>query len=132
MNTTILPLLGQELYSKVLSEAEAGTLSGDYLTMYNDYIKPITKYQTVASFVMISNFTVGNAGSVSMLSDSTQLMSGEELNRLSGTYAGMADTYVLRFEDWIERNPLDEYKTYQDGVDASKSISNRGGWYFGS
>ena len=24
-----------------------------------------------------------------------------------------------------------EYKTYQEGVDASKHVSNRGGWFFG-
>ncbi len=131
-NTTILPLLGQELYDVILAGADAGNLTGLYLELYTKYVQPITKYQTVANFVLISNYMVANGGSVSHTSDNAQLMSAEELTRLSNTYAGMADTFIDRFEDWIVLNHLDEYKTTQDGVDASKHVSNRSGWYFGN
>ena len=130
-NTTILPLLGQELYSKISAEAEAGTLAGEYLELYTKFVKPITKYQTVASYVMISNYMVDNGGTSVHQSSSKQAVDNDGLARLSNTYAGMADTFIDRFQEWIKYNPLPEYKTYQEGVDASKHISNRGGWFFG-
>ena len=52
-NTTILPLLGQELYDVILAGADAGNLTGLYLELYTKYVQPITKYQTVANFVLI-------------------------------------------------------------------------------
>lgn len=131
-NTTILPLLGQELYDVIYTGAEADNLTGLYLELYTKFIQPITKYQTVANYVLISNYMVDNGGSVIHQGDNLTPMSATELNSLAGTYSGMADTYIHRFEDWICRNHLDEYKIHQDGVDASKNISNRSGWFFGS
>ena len=39
--------------------------------------------------------------------------------------------YVGRFEKWIEKNNLIEYKTNQDEVNASKNLNLNNGWYFG-
>ena len=75
MNTTILPLLGQQLYDVILAGATANTLTGLYLELYTKYIQPITKFQSVANFVLISNYLVTNGGSVSHTSDNAQLMS---------------------------------------------------------
>ena len=130
-NTTILPLLGQELYEKILSEAELNTLTGDYLEMYTKFIQPITKYQTVANYVLISNYMVDNGGTSIHQSNTKESVDENGLSRLANTYAGMADTFIDRFQEWIMHNPLPEYKTYQEGVDASKHVSNRGGWFFG-
>ena len=130
-NTTILPLLGQELYEKILSEAETNTLSGDYLELYTKFVKPITKYQTVSNYVLISNYMVDNGGTSVHQSSNKEVVDDNGLSKLANTYAGMADTFIDRFQEWIMHNPLPEYKTYQEGVDANKNISNRGGWFFG-
>jgi len=131
-NTTILPLLGQELYSIILEGARENVLTGLYLELYTNFVQPITKYQTVANYVLISNYMVDNGGSSIHNGETSTPMNATELKVLASTYSGMADTYIQRFEDWICRNHLDEYKMHQDGVDASKSISNRGGWFFGA
>ena len=130
-NTTILPMLGQELYDVIYAGAEADNLTGLYLELYTKFVQPITKFQTVANYALISNYMVGNGGSVIHQSDNLTPMDSNELNRFSGTYAGFVETYLLRFEDWICINHIDEYKTHQDGVDAQK-ITNRGGWFFGT
>tara|TARA_R110000744_G_scaffold319222_1_gene425546 strand:+ start:205 stop:702 length:498 start_codon:yes stop_codon:yes gene_type:complete len=131
-NTTILPLLGQELYDVISAGAEDDTLTGLHLELYTNFVQPITKFQTVANYVMISNYMIDNGGSVIHNSETSTPMTMDELNVLSSTYAGMADTYVNRFEDWITINYVEEYKTAQDGVDAIKGINNRSGWFFGS
>ena len=130
-NTTILPLLGEELYNKIASEAESNTLSGKYLELYTKYIQPITKFQTVANYVLISNYMVDNGGTSIHQSSTKESVDDKGLSRLANTYAGMADTFIDRFQDWISYNDLPEYKTHQEGVDASRHMSNRGGWFFG-
>ena len=130
-NTTVLPLLGQELYTKIKDEAEANTLTGQYAELYTNYVQPIVKYQTVANYVLISNYMVDNGGTSTHQDSTKQSVDEKGLARLSNTYAGMADTFIDRFQEWIKYNPLPEYKTYQEGVDASKHVSNRGGWFFG-
>ena len=59
-NTVILPLLGQQLYDVILAGATANNLTGLYLELYTKYVQPITKFQTVANFVLISNYMVAN------------------------------------------------------------------------
>lgn len=39
--------------------------------------------------------------------------------------------YIQRFNKWICKNTITEYKTYQDEVNADKNMKVRSGWYFG-
>ena len=52
----------------------------------------------------------------------------EESQYLSDKYMSKAQKYIGRFEKWIGLNPLDEYKTNQDEVNAQK-IQAQGGWF---
>ena len=101
--TTIEPLLGSELYDKIISDIEAETLTGLYLELYADFIKPITKNEALAQ-------------------------DKDEVQYLSGKYKSLAQMYVTRFEKWICKNPLIEYKTIQDEVNALKNINLNVGW----
>ena len=130
--TVIEPLLGTELYDYILDGAENDTLTGLYLTLYNEYVKPITKHQALAEYVIVSGFTIANGGAFKHAPENAEIMSKDEKAEVSGIYSGLADTYILRFEKWICKNVLPEYKTYQDEVNASKSVTNTGGWWFGS
>ena len=130
-NTVILPLLGQELYDVISAGAEGNSLAGEYLELYNNFVKPITKYQTVAEYVIRGGFMITNGGNFLHTPENGQLMSEAQIERLYNTYTGMAETYMLRFEEWICLNHLTEYKTTQDGVDAEKNMQSQSGWYFG-
>ena len=130
--TVIEPLLGSILYDFVLDGAENSTLTGDYLTLYEEYVKPITKHQALAEYVQVSGFMITNGGAFKHAPENAEIMSKEEKLEVSQIYSGIADTYVLRFEKWICKNPLPEYKTCQDEVNASKTITNTGGWFFGN
>lgn len=74
---------------------------------------------------------VDNGGTSIHQSSTKESVDDNGLSKLANTYAGMADTFIDRFQEWIMHNPLPEYKTYQEGVNANKNISNRGGWFFG-
>ena len=130
--TVIEPLLGTTLYNKILAEAEAATLSGNYLILYDKFIKPITKYQALAEYATVAGFMLTNGGAFKHAPDNAEIMTKDEKASVSQIYSGLADTYVIRFTKWIGLNPLTEYSTFQDEVNASTSITNRGGWYFGT
>ncbi len=129
--TVIEALLGTELYDKILEDAENNTLSGLYETLYNEYVKPITKNQSLAEYIEISSYMIANGGAFKHSPDNAVVMDKDEIMLLSQKYSSLADKFVLRFNKWICKNPLPEYKTSQDDVDASKSINLKGGWYFG-
>ncbi len=52
----IEPLLGTELYDKIKLDAQNDTLTGLYETLYNDFVKPITKAEATAEYIEISSY----------------------------------------------------------------------------
>ena len=127
---TIQRLLGTELYDLILAGAESDSLTGDYLTIYDKFVKPITKNQALSEYIKISSYMIANGGAFKHTADNTTPMTAEEISGLSDTYAGIADTYIGRFDKWLCHNTIPEYKLYQDEVNASKSVTNRSGWFF--
>lgn len=134
--TVVEVLLGTELYDKIVTLVTAGTI-GDvgnelYNTIYTEYVKPITKNEALSEYVTVSGFMISNGGAFKHAPEGTEIMDKDEKALVSQIYSGLADTYVIRFNKWICLNSIPEYKTYQDEVNASKSINNTGGWYFSS
>jgi hypothetical protein len=127
--TVIEPLLGSVLYDKIKADFQSNSLSGDYLTMFDEFIKPITKHSAVAEYIEVSNFRLTNSGAIKDVSENTELPSRDEIKMLSGKYKSMAQTYIQRFDKWICNNLVPEYQRVQDEVNAQK-VSQRSGFYF--
>lgn len=126
--TTIEPLLGSQLYDKIVADIIANTLSGLYLELYNDFIKPITKNESVAQYIEIASYMVDNAGIYKHTGDKIEVVDKQEVQFLAGKYKNMAQMYVIRFNKWICKNHLPEYKCYQDEVNAIKGMNLTAGW----
>ena len=128
-NLTIQPLLGTELYDKIIADVTAATITGDYLFLFEEFVKPITKNQALAEYVTVSGFMITNAGAFKNAPEGAELMDKDEKALVSQIYSDSAQSTIIRFEKWIGLNPLPEYKTSQDEVNASKDIDLPGGWY---
>lgn len=128
--SVIEPLLGTELFDYLITNFE--TLAGDYLTLMTDYIKPIVKNETVAMYIEISPYILDNGGLFKNAPDNAEIVDKEEAQYLAGKYHNLAQMYINRFNKWICKNPLTEYKTVQDEVNAQKYNKVTAGWYFGS
>lgn len=126
--TVIERLLGTELYDKIINDIENQTLIGLYEELYNNYVKPITKYESCAEYVEVSSFILDNGGLYKHTANNAETATQDETYRISQKYHALAQVYVQRFEKWICRNHLPEYKCHQDEVNASK-IKNTSGWY---
>jgi hypothetical protein len=128
--SVIEPLLGSELYDLILAGAEANTLTGLYAILYTEFVKPITKHQAVASYLQIASYSLTNGGLFKVSPEGTETVDKEEAGMLSDKYSKMAQMYVIRFEKWICKNTIPEYKRSQDEVNA-QDIKLSSGWYFG-
>jgi len=126
--TTIEPLLGSELYDKIITDKTANTLSGLYLELYTDFIKPIVKNESVAQYIEIASYMVDNGGVYKHTGDKIEVVDKQEVQFLAGKYKSLAQMYVYRFNKWICKNPLTEYKCYQDEVNAIKGMNLNVGW----
>jgi hypothetical protein len=123
------PLLGTELYNKILEDAEANSLAGLYLELYTKFVKPIVKNEALAEYLEIASYMVTNGGIFKHSPESSEVVDKQEAQFLAGKYHNIAQTHVQRFNKWICKNTLTEYKTYQDEVNAVKNVSLASGWF---
>jgi len=123
------PLLGTELYTKILADAEANTLAGLYLDLYTKFVKPIVKNEALAEYLEVASYLVTNGGIYKHTAENSEIVDKQEVQYLAGKYHAMGQALIQRFEKWICHNTIAEYKTWQDEVNASKNIKTTGGWY---
>ena len=126
--SVIEPLLGTELYDKVRTEAEAATITGDYLTLYTEFVKPITKNEALAEYIEVATLMVTNAGIFKNAPENTESPTTSEVQVLADKYHGLGQLYAQRFEKWMSKRNIPEYKAYQDEVNA-QAIKTQTGWY---
>ena len=129
--STLEPLLGTELFEKILTDFDNNTLAGLYLDLYNKFVFYILLYQTAGEYIEVSSYTVDNGGIYRHQADNEDIPTRTDIEFFANRYRAKTDDYVERFYKWICKNPLDEYKTYQDEVNAQKDMKLMGGLYLG-
>jgi hypothetical protein len=125
----IEPLLGSLLYDKLKADLVNGNLTGLYLFMFNEFVKPITKFESCADYIAISPYTLTNAGLYKNSPQNVTIVEQNEVEGLAKRYSSIADSYVNKFNKWINLNELPEYQIRQDEVDAQE-IDLNNGWRF--
>lgn len=126
--TVLEPLLGSELYNKIVNDIENNNLTGVYLDLFDSYIKPITKNESLAQYIEISSYTLNNGGLFKHAPENVEIVDKDEAQFLAGKYHNLADMHIKRFEKFICKNKIKEYKTIQDEVNAQKDITLKAGW----
>jgi len=126
---TIKPLLGSLLYDKIVADVVADTLTGLYLELVNNYVKPITKYKSVSTFVALNSYSLNNSGLFKNTPKDVQVVSDRATENISDRYSSMAQMYVTNFYAWIALNKLEEYKEDQNGI-KPVTININNGWRY--
>jgi len=128
--TVIEPLLGTELYDVIVTGVTADNLTGDYKILYESFVKPITKHEATAKYIEIASYSLTNGGLFKHQPDNAEVVDKEEAQFLSQKYSAMAQMMIQRFEKWICKNTIPEFKRSQDEVDA-QSMKLTSGWHLG-
>lgn len=117
----IHPVLGTALYDKMINEVEAGSITGDYKNLLDNYIIDALLYYVLASLPEALSFQIWNKGVVRKQGDNTELPSMSDLIDLSNKYRVRAEWYAERLNKYLKQKAtstfLPEYLTPGDGVD---------------
>ena len=60
--TRLEEILGETLYDKICDDFDNDDLTGDYLTLYEDYIKPFLIKASAVEYLLIGAYKVNNNG----------------------------------------------------------------------
>ena len=125
-NLYIKPLLGETLYDKICADYKAGSLSGLYLTLYDDYVKELVIHGSAEIYLTHGAYMVSNNGITKLKSDSAETVSKEEIDYLAQTSSKLYTLYKNEFYKWIEDKAIPEYP--QTIKNKTKYIKV-GGWF---
>lgn len=131
------PLLGTALYNKIVTDFnEGGTnnLAGDYLTLFNDYIKPILWHGVFAEFLRDGIILASNGGIFTHQPDNAVPSSIEDIIYVQKSAQSKVDTYIDRCVRYLCDKDLPEYTQSQtnDYDLYPRNVQSAGGWWFGT
>lgn len=110
LRTSVKPILGKALYERIQREYEEDTLTGKYLTIYNDYVEYLIAYYTAYHFITMHPYSIVNAGIIKNTSEDTETPEFEEVTFLADRYKSLAWTIEQEFLEYVKDNKITEIK----------------------
>ena len=126
--TRLEELLGEDLYDKICNEYEAETLSGDYETLYENYIKPFLIRQGALEFLKVGAFTIGNNGIALPTPANTAPIDSTMLSNLISEMRAKADMFAERMYRWLCKKNLPEWNYKSDNI-VNPNKPSFGNWF---
>jgi hypothetical protein len=123
--------LGTDLYNKINDDIVAGTLAGNYLTLTNEYIKPMLIHFTMVQYLPWAAYTIANQGVFKHSSENSESVSKNEVDYLIDKELSIAKHYAKRFTDYIcfESALYPEYNTNSNGDMFPDKEVNFSNWF---
>tara|TARA_R110002012_G_scaffold300500_2_gene500307 strand:+ start:229 stop:804 length:576 start_codon:yes stop_codon:yes gene_type:complete len=121
----ILPVLGTDLYNKIISDIQGSSLSGVYLTLLQTYIQPSLVQFAFATCLPFLRLRMVNNAVVTMSSEQGSSVSHSDLKPLISASMDQAEFYRERLIDYISNNTssFPEYSS-NTGEDLSPTTAN--------
>lgn len=129
----IRAILGTGIYNQILSQIEAGTLSGQATTLTNralvrDYVAHSLLYWTLFDAVFMLAFKFTNKDIVRKTSEVSQTASVEDLKMLRDNFKDKAQYYDQRMINYLQENST-TFTLYNDPGNGIDIIRPRKGAY---
>lgn len=122
--------IGTDLYNKIQADILASTLTGDYLSLVNDHIKPMLIHWSMVEYLPFAAYTVANKGVFKHNSENSENVSKEEVDFLIEKERNTAQYYTDRFIDYMSFNASSKFPEYytnnNDDVYPDKDASFEG------
>jgi len=109
--------LGTDLYNKINNDIVSSSLTGDYLTLVNNYIKPMVIHWAMVEYLPFSAYTIANKGVYKHSSENSESVEKNEVDFLINKERSIAENYTQRFVDFMcfNSNDYPEYNTNSNG-----------------
>lgn len=105
----IHPLLGTPLFNKIISDVDAGTITGAYKDLLDDYIIDALLNYVLAGLPEAISYQFWNKGVLRKGGDSTELPSMTDLIQISDKYRQRAESYGERLTRYLQANASDSH-----------------------
>ena len=123
--------VGTELLKAIQTKITASTLTGDYLSLVTDYIKPMLIHWALVEYLPFAAYTIANKGVYKHSSENSENVSKEEVDFLIEKERTTAQYYTDRFIDYMSFNASSKFPEYytnnNEDVYPDKD-ANFGGW----
>ena len=95
--------LGTDLYNKISSDIIADSLSGNYLTLVNDYIQPMLIHFAMVDYLPFAAYQIKQGGIFKHTSETAETVSKSEVDYLVQKEREFAEYYTRRslFNGWV-------------------------------
>lgn len=127
----LLNYVGQNLFEKLQDDILNSTLTGDYLTLVNTYIKPLLIHWAMVEYLPWAAYSISNKGVFKHGAENSESVNKGEVDYLQGKEMEVAQSYTRRFIDYMNINYalFPEYSTngaFEVHPDKEASF---GGWF---
>jgi len=129
-DTEIQTYLGSKLYEKLQADIIANTLTGNYKTLVDDYIKQMLVWYTQAAYIPYAAYQISNGGIYKHNSENSTSVDQSEINSLASHATETAEFYTQRFMNHMDYNSslYPEYISNQDDGMYPERDVNFTGW----
>lgn len=133
----IEPILGSDLYDKIIELVQNGDITGSTNTNYNtlltDYITPSLIFHTMELFIPLNSYEISNGGTNRFAPTNTQISEIDEIEKVSNKYRIIGSKYDKKLSDYLCKNSslFTEYIN-NDGLVSKTENTIRSGWYLGT
>ena len=91
-------ILGTDLFNKILTDFTNDTLSGDYATIYNDYLIFIIAYYASSYYVALGTYQINNNGVIK----STDSATDKNIGTISEKYRQLGITFETQLLEFLK------------------------------
>ena len=112
----IKPLLGTDLYDELVSDINASTVTGDYKTLLDDYIRPALREWVVYESLAVLSFKIRSNGVIVQNNEGGTAASIQQLERLEDRFYKKAKIKTELLYDWLCANS-DLFAEYTSNTD---------------
>ena len=122
--------LGTKLLEKIQADIIAGTLTGNYETLVETYVKPMLIHWSMVEYLPFAAYTIANKGVYKHNSENSTSVDKDEVDFLVEKERQIAQHYAQRFVDFMSFNnaSFPEYNSNSNGDMYPRTDNNFLGW----
>ena len=129
---TIQQLLGTDLYEKIQTDIENSTLSGNYLTLVTEYVKPVLIHAGFLNYLPFAAYTIGNQGIFKKSAENAENVDKSEVDYLVEKERDIMQFYIDRLIEHLTFEASSKYPEYNtntnDAIHPLQGGINYEGW----
>ena len=104
--------LGSDLFNKISDDIIADTLTGDYLTLVNDYVKPMVIHWAMVEYLPFASYSIANKGIFKHSAENSTNAEKNEIDFLIEKSRNLAQYYTDRFISYMSFEAPSKFPEY--------------------